>query len=133
MSNCYENERQKRREQYLLASKNPWLLWRLEVYKAGYIPPLVMGKIPPELAKIPLGKKREEYDVEPLIRHAEHVRETERSFVKRAFTTMLITMLLLIALSVTYAVKTGNHFQIGFLDAILHPSQKQAAGHVNVR
>ena len=85
MSNCYENERQKRREQYLLSSKNPGCCggWSIqsEVYSSTGD-----GEDSSGTGEDSIGKKREEYDVEPLIRHAEHVRETERSFVKRAFT-----------------------------------------------
>jgi hypothetical protein len=113
----YENDRQKKGEAYLLAKGNPWLLWRLQVFRAGHTPPLLHGQIPRELVGIPLGPQ-EEYHVEDLIKHANQVRVRERHFLIKMLTTLMISMTLLIGLTMLVQYKLGSRFRIPLFESI---------------
>ncbi len=41
--------RESRVEQYMLARKSPWMLWRAMALRMGYVPPLVEGHIPDDI------------------------------------------------------------------------------------
>ena len=105
----YEEDRQKRKEAYLLAKGNPWLLWRLQAFRAGYVPPLLPGQIPRDLIGVPLGPQ-EDYNAEELVKHANQVRTRERHYLSKMFTILVITMTLLIGLSLFVQYKTEAAF-----------------------
>lgn len=113
----YENDRQKKGEAYLLAKGNPWLLWRLQVYRAGHIPPLLHGQIPRELVGVTLGPEQD-YNVEDLVKHANQVRMRERHYLIKMFTTLVISMTLLIGLTMFVQYKLGSRFRIPLFDSM---------------
>jgi hypothetical protein len=119
-----ERQRQHRREEFLLAAQNPWLLWRLQAYRAGYIPPLRIGEIPPELARVTIQTQREEYDVRPLVQHARQVRSKQRSFVRRALVLLLVGMSVLVALGISSGVQKNSNFRIEFLEEMISATQE---------
>jgi hypothetical protein len=114
----YEEDRQKRKEAYLLAKGNPWLLWRLQAFRAGYVPPLLPGRIPPELLGIPLGPP-EDYTAEELVKHANEIRVRERHYLSKMFTVLIISMSLFIGLSIFLQIKTGSRFRIPVLESLI--------------
>ncbi len=109
----YEEDRQKRKEAYLLAKGNPWLLWRLQAFRAGYVPPLL-----PELLGIPLGPP-EDYTAEELVKHANEIRVRERHYLSKMFTVLIISMSLFIGLSIFLQIKTGSRFRIPVLESLI--------------
>lgn len=113
----YEDDRQKRKEAYLLAKGNPWLLWRLQVFRAGYVPPLLPGRIPRELIGIPLGPQ-DDYDAEDLAKHANQVRIRERHYLVKMFTVLMISMALFVGLSMFVQLKMGSRFRIPLIEAM---------------
>ncbi len=113
----YEEDRLKRKEAYLMAKGNPWLLWRLQAFRAGYIPPLLPGSIPADMIGIPLGPQ-DDYNAEQLVKHANNVRVREKSYLAKMFTVLVITATLLFSLSFFLHYKTGSKFRIPMLDSM---------------
>lgn len=112
----YEKDREQRREAYLMASKNPWLVWRLQAFRAGYVPPLILGQIPPDLAHVHLGTRQEEYKIDPLIEHANRYKKQERTFLRKTFILLVLITMLLLGLGITLATQFGSSFRIGILE-----------------
>jgi len=120
MSDKKQPENNRRREAYVLASKNPWLLWRLEAFREGHTPPLLVGELPHEFSRLSYNNHHvEDYNIDPLLQHADRVRKNENKFVRRMFVVVLIGFLLFSAASITLAIKEGSKFRIGFLDAVI--------------
>lgn len=116
-----------RREAYLLASRNPWLLWRLKILESGYVPPLVPGEVPPELLRITQqAQAAGDYRLEPLLDHAEAVRNREKHYLLKMFTIVMITVTLVFGLSFLLALKQTNKFRIGVIEALLPRAALQA-------
>ncbi len=113
------DEHQKKKEAYIMASRDPWLVWRLQALRAGYVPPLLPGQIPANLAHLPLGQPQEEYCAEPLIQHATRVRLREKSFIFRAFIWLIIGFIIFCGLSFALTMTTGGKFRIGILDTLM--------------
>ncbi len=114
----YKVDHQKRKEAYLLAKGHPWLLWRLQAFRAGYTPPLLPGRIPQELVGVSLGPD-EQYDPENLIKHANIVRIRERNYLVKMFTILMISMGLLIGVSLYLQFKTGDSFRIPIFETLI--------------
>lgn len=114
-----KKEREQRGEIYVLAAKNPLLVWRLQALRAGYTPPLLLGKIPPEMAKIQIGPTQEEYTIDPLAQHAARVRKETHSYFQRAFTLFVTLMLVICILGFIVRMKMGSSFRVGFLESIV--------------
>lgn len=131
--NAHDNERQKKREAYLMASRDPWLVWRLQALRAGYIPPLLPGQIPSDLARIPLGPRQDEYHIEPLLQHADKVRIRERSYIWRAFIALIVTILIFCGISFGLAITTGSKFRIGIVDRFLPHIEQNDSLHMQYR
>ncbi|MBN2326840.1 MAG: hypothetical protein JXR73_06775 [Candidatus Omnitrophica bacterium] len=119
-----DDVKQRRKEAYLLAKGNPWLLWQLQAYRAGYIPPLLPGQIPPELAGVTFGAK-DEYDADELAQHAKDVQNRERHYLAKTFILLIISIGLFIGLSVFVQYKIGDHFRIPLLDSIIPRMENQ--------
>ncbi|MFB3784819.1 MAG: hypothetical protein ACE15F_00475 [bacterium] len=116
-----------RREAYLLASRNPWLLWRLKILESGYVPPLVPGEVPPELLRITQqAQAAGDYRLEPLLDHAEAMRNREKHYLLKMFTLVMITVTLVFGLSFLLALKQTNKFRIGVIEALLPRAVLQA-------
>ncbi|MGC9327184.1 MAG: hypothetical protein ACP5I1_06100 [Candidatus Hinthialibacter sp.] len=125
MSNKSKDDvKQKRKEAYLLAKGNPWLLWQLQAYRAGYIPPLLPGQIPPELAGLTFGAK-EEYKAEELAQYAKDIQYRERHFLAKTFILLILSIILFIGLSIFIHYKIGDHFRIPLLDSFLPRVENQ--------
>src|SRR5690606_18504129 len=105
-----EKERAKKREAYLLAAKNPWLVWRLQAFREGHTPPLLVGHLPEEYNRIKY-KATEEYSADTLVEHAKTVRKRERVFLRRMVLVLLVGFLLFAAGSFTLAFKEGSNFK----------------------
>ena len=116
-----EKERTQRQEVYLMASRNPWMVWRLQAFRAGYVPPLLPGQIPPELANL---SKNEEYHVEPLLEHTNRIKTRERKLILKLFTIIIIGILLIVGLSVSLSFKQKSRFRFGIIDAIIPRSEE---------
>ncbi len=116
-----------RREAYLLAARNPWLLWRLKILESGYVPPLVPGEVPPDLLRITQqAQSGGDYSVEPLLDHAETMRNREKHYLLKMFTIVMITVTLIFGLSFLLALKQTNKFRIGVIEALLPQAAIQA-------
>jgi len=115
----YEKEQSQRREVYLLAARNPWLVWRLQALRAGYVPPLLPGEIPPELVGIPLGPRQEEYQIDPLLEQAKRIRNRERRLMRRVFLFIIIGGILLAGMGVFLASRNYTAFKIPLLDVMI--------------
>ncbi len=115
----YEKERNRKKEVYLMASRNPWMVWRLQALRAGYVPPLLQGQIPPDLANIPVGFRDEEYRVEPLLEHATRMKAEDRKIFSKIFSIIIIGIILIAALSFTLAFKQKSKYRFGLIDAII--------------
>lgn len=113
----YEDDRQKRKEAYLLAKGNPWLLWRLQVFRAGYVPRYYRDKSPRELIRIRF-RSQDDYDAEALVKHANQVRSRERHYLAKMFTLLMISMALFIGLSMFVQYKMGNRFRIPLVESM---------------
>ncbi len=114
-----ETERDKRLESYMLANKNPWLLWRLQAFRAGHTPPLIIGQLPQNYAQMASNGQAEHYDIDPLLKHADKIRHKQHNYLKRTFIIVILSVLIFSAISITLAVKDGSKFRIGILDAIV--------------
>ncbi|NPU99678.1 MAG: hypothetical protein HPY51_21005 [Candidatus Omnitrophica bacterium] len=109
-----------RREAYLLASRNPWLLWRLKILESGYLPPLVPGEVPPELLQITHQiQASREYHAKPLLDHAKEMRVREKQYFTKIFTILMLTVTLIFGLSFLLALKQTHKFRIGVIEALL--------------
>ncbi len=107
-----------------MASRNPWMVWRLQALRAGYVPPLLPGQIPPDLAKLPLGLHDADYRVEPLLQHTDRMKQQERKIMSKIFSFILIGILFVAALSISLAFKQNSGFRFGLIDAIIPRSEK---------
>jgi hypothetical protein len=105
------------REKYMLASRNTWLIWRLRAIEAGYVPPLLPGKIPPELLDI--FTKDEDYHVEPLIEHAEKMKVYQRNWLsKKVWLSVFIAVMFILGLTASYQLRDKPQFRIGLIEAL---------------
>ncbi|MEW6236292.1 MAG: hypothetical protein AB1656_12975 [Candidatus Omnitrophota bacterium] len=118
MYRFYESEHEQKRETYLLAVRNPWLVWRLQALRAGYVPPLLPGRIPPDMLRLPIARQ-EEYHIEPLIKHAKRMHLQESKFAKRIVTLIVIGFIILMGMTFTLALREGPSFQIGIIEKML--------------
>ncbi|MBD3265773.1 hypothetical protein GF373_03820, partial [bacterium] len=92
------------KETYLLAARNPWLVWRLRALEAGYVPPLLQGELPPDMT--PLLPKEKEYQSEPLKKHASTVRVKQKSMLfQKMWVAIVISILLILGLTFSYQIK----------------------------
>lgn len=110
-----EKKAQYKREVYMLANRNPWLLWKLQILKSGQLPPLVNGRIPPELASFPFNRSKE-FDSQVLVEHAEQVKAREKKYVWKTFTAIMLAFFLFLGLSYLLAHKYKDEFRIGIVD-----------------
>jgi len=127
MDRRYEIDRKKKKEAYLLASRNPWLVWRLQVLRMGYIPPLLTDKIPPDLLEVTLGaKNREHLEAEGEIHPdgTQAARPPETKMMTTLLSLLIAGLLLLAGLSLTVAFKGGKHHRLGLIDALLPRSEE---------
>ncbi len=117
MGSLYHLNEEQRREAYLMASRNPYLLWRLQAFRAGHVPPLSMQRIPRELLNLPIPKE-EDYHVEPLIEHAKRYRKKERKTARKVMTVLLLTVVFFFGFLILFSLKDGQSFQIGLVQAL---------------
>ncbi len=113
-----------KKEAYLLANRDPWLLWRLQALRAGYVPPLVNGKIPPELVGVHFGKK-EDYDIEPLKEQAARMRSHERGLIPKLFVILLIGGLLMGGFCYYLYTSTDTKFKINLIHALMPRNEQK--------
>lgn len=85
---------------------------------AGYLPPLLPGRIPPEMARATLGSLKDDYESDALIEHARRYQTQHRGMVRRMFTLFVAAFILISSLAFVYAMKTGPNFKIEFLETI---------------
>ena len=120
-----DNSQARVRETYLLANRNPWMLWRLQALRAGYIPPLLPGQIPPELAGIMLGHKDREYAIDPLLEQAKKVRGWQRGLISKFFMVILTVTLLLGSLGIAFSLLSTTRFKVSLVDVLLPRNDEQ--------
>lgn len=106
-----------RKEAYLLANRDPWLLWRLQALRAGYVPPLVNGKIPPELQDIHFGKK-DDYNIEPLKQQAKRMRGHERGLIPKLFVILVIGALFMGGFCYVLYNSASERFKVNLINAL---------------
>lgn len=112
------------KEAYLLANHDPWLLWRLQALRAGQVPPLLNGKIPPDLAGLTFGKKEKDYDIEPLMKQAKRIRSHERGLIPKFFVILLTGALLIGGFGFYLYTTHGVRFKVPMLNSLL-PKNEQ--------
>ena len=113
-----------RKEAYLLANRDPWLLWRLQALRAGYVPPLIHGKIPPELHGVRFGQK-EDYDIEPLKEQAQRMKMQERGLIPKLFVILLIGGLLMTGFCYYLYTSASERFKVNLINALMPRNEQQ--------
>lgn len=112
-----KQKEQQNREACLMAHRDPWLVWRLRALELGYIPPLLPGKVTPEMVK--LLSQEEEYDVQPLLDHTEKVVTTQRhTLAKRLLMTILAGLLLVMGLTYSYSFRDTSTTNFPLLSSL---------------
>ena len=106
-------------EMYLMANRNPWLVWRLKALDAGHVPPLLPGRIPPEMARIAFGSEEEAYQPDVLAKHARWFTTNQRRLIRRGFAVCLVGFLLVATVAFLYVWKVGNDYRFGLIDSLL--------------
>jgi hypothetical protein len=112
-------KKQNQSEMYLMANRNPWLVWRLKALDAGHVPPLLPGRIPPEMAQAAFGNNEETYEPDVLAKHARWFTSNQRRLIRRGFTVCLIGFLLVATVAFLYVWKVGNDYRFGLIDSLL--------------
>jgi len=118
MYQFYEREHEQKRETYLLAVRNPWLVWRLQALRAGYVPPLLPGRIPPDMLRLPAARQ-DDYRIEPLIKHAKRMHVQQSKLAKRIVTLIVIGFIIIMGMTFTLALREGPSFQIGMIEKMI--------------
>lgn len=113
-----------KKEAYLLANRDPWLLWRLQALRAGYVPPLINGKIPPELLGVRFGQK-EDYDIEPLKEQAHRMKMHERGLIPKLFVILLIGGLLMSGFCYYLYNSASERFKVNLINALMPRNEQQ--------
>lgn len=114
----YKSDHEHKKEAYLLASRSPWLVWRLQALKAGYVPPLVHGQIPQGMLKVP-GSNFEDYQIDPLVKHANRVKKRESKLAKRLVFLLSVFAITLMGIVVVYSLMQGSSFRIGLIETLI--------------
>lgn len=112
-------DREQKRELYLMANRDPWLVWRLKALESGYLPPLLPGKIPPELARETIGSLSENYDIDTLVEHAERYQSKQKVVLRRTFTILVTLFILFTSVALYVYVSMGSNFEVGLIQAIM--------------
>lgn len=108
-----------RSELFAMASRDPWMVWRLKAMEAGYVPPLLPGQVPPEMLRATLGMLDDGYQAKPLVDHAKQFENRQRKSIQKLFTLVLTGFILLATLGFVYAINTESNFSIGFVEALI--------------
>lgn len=121
-SQDFSMDRIGKREVRLLASRDPWLLWRLQALRAGYVPPLIPGHIPPDMAggfiERPRGGERP-YNIEPLVQQAREERGRIRGLIPRFLLAVMIAVLTMAGAAAFLSTLDGAKFKINLIHALL--------------
>lgn len=113
-----QRDRKSDSELYMMANRSPWMVWRLKALDAGYVPPLLPGRIPPEMARIGIADEEEHYEPEQLARHARWFSVQQRNVIRRGFTAFLVGFLLTVSVLVLYLWKVGADYRFGLIDSL---------------
>lgn len=100
-----------------MANRNPWLVWRVKALNAGYIPPLLPGHIPPEMARLAYPQEQP-YEPETLVRHAHFFRSQQSRWIRKGFTLFVVGFLLTVMIAFLYLWKFGADYRFSLIDAL---------------
>lgn len=106
-----------------MISRNYWLVFRMRALEAGFVPPLLPSKIPPEW--ISLFQKEDPADIVPFVESEEIADEKPKQTIfRRLWMSLFVGLLLIVGASYSYHVREKNSYRVGLLDALL-PSSTQ--------
>jgi hypothetical protein len=125
MMTKYEREAARRREAHILAKTSPWHLWASLAQRAGYIPPLIPGAIPP--ADIPrllsaaagMGTTESSSSLATLREHTTgggHSLDRVKSALAFFFSLVILVSISLII----YTIATGPGFRVALISRLAH-------------
>ncbi|MFH1742852.1 MAG: hypothetical protein ABIH23_27935 [bacterium] len=120
----YERDIICRREAYIMAKRSPWHLWAAQALRAGYIPPLVPGTIPPDIPRLlPVGGAFGSLEPQsPLANMPRSDRGDSRmAAFGKGVLGFIVSLVIFVSISLmVYSVKTGADFHVALLSRYAH-------------
>ena len=121
---AYERDIACRREAYIMAKRSPWHLWSAQALRAGYVPPLVPGTIPPDIPRLlPVGfgfGSLEPPSPLPCVKKSAREDNRMAAFTRGAL-GFVFSLIIVVSISLmVYSIKTGADFQVALLSRYAH-------------